>query len=118
MSFLQTPCYSSLAHTLSDVQMIRKTINIYISKEIFVFFLLGLVVVTFVLVVQNILRIMESTLGSGVGFWDFLRLCYYILPPFVSFSIPMAILVAILIGLGRLSADVQLLLEQYQKLLG
>lgn len=109
LSFLQTPCYSSLGHTLSDMRMIRKTLNIYIAKEILVFFLLGLVVVTFVLVVQNILRIMESTLGSGVGFWDFLKLCYYILPPFVSFSIPMAILVAILIALGRLSADGEIL---------
>lgn len=89
--------------------MIRKTLNLYLAKEILVFFVLGLVVVTFVLVVQNILRIMETTLGAGVGFWDFLRLCYYILPPFVSFSIPMALLVAILIGLGRLSADGEIL---------
>ncbi|MFQ5457285.1 MAG: LptF/LptG family permease [Myxococcota bacterium] len=89
--------------------MIRKTLNLYLAKEILVFFVLGLVVVTFVLVVQNILRIMETTLGAGVGFWEFLKLCYYILPPFVSFSIPMALLVAILIGLGRLSADGEIL---------
>lgn len=89
--------------------MIRKTLNLYLAKEILVFFFLGIVVVTFVLVVQNILRIMESSLGAGVGLWDFLRLCYYILPPFVSFSIPMALLVAILIGLGRLSADGEVL---------
>jgi lipopolysaccharide export system permease protein len=81
----------------------RKTLNIYILKEILTFFLLGLVVVTFVLVVQNLLRIMETTLSAGVGLWDFLKLCYYILPPFVSFSIP------ILIGLGRLSADGEVL---------
>jgi len=89
--------------------MMRKTLNFYITKEILVFFFLGLVVVTFVLVVQNILRILETSLGAGVGLWDFLRLCYYILPPFVSFSIPMALLVAILIGLGRLSADGEVL---------
>jgi lipopolysaccharide export system permease protein len=87
----------------------RRTLNIYILKEILTFFFLGLVVVTFVLVVQNLLRIMETTLSAGVGFWDFLKLCYYILPPFVSFSIPMALLVAILIGLGRLSADGEVL---------
>jgi len=89
--------------------MMRKTLNFYIAKEILVFFFLGLVVVTFVLVVQNILRILETSLGAGVGVWDFLKLCYYILPPFVSFSIPMALLVAILIGLGRLSADGEVL---------
>jgi lipopolysaccharide export system permease protein len=89
--------------------MMRKTLNFYLTKEILVFFFLGLVVVTFVLVVQNILRVMETSLGAGVGLWDFLKLCYYILPPFVSFSIPMALLVAILIGLGRLSADGEVL---------
>ena len=81
----------------------------YIFREITTFFLLGLVVVTFVLVVQNLLRVIETTLNAGIGFGDVLRLCYYILPPFFSFSIPMALLVAILLGLGRLSSDGEML---------
>jgi lipopolysaccharide export system permease protein len=81
----------------------------YIFKEITGFFLLGLVVVTFVLVVQNLLRVIETTLSAGIGLGDVARLCYYILPPFFSFSIPMALLVAILLGLGRLSSDGEML---------
>jgi lipopolysaccharide export system permease protein len=86
-----------------------RLIDRYILKEITGFFLLGLVVVTFVLVVQNLLRVIETTLSAGVGFVDVLRLCYYILPPFFSFSIPMALLVAILLGFGRLSGDGEML---------
>ena len=53
----------------------RRILNLYILKEILVFFTLGLVVVTFVLVVQNLLRVMETTLTAGVGIFDFLKLC-------------------------------------------
>ncbi len=81
----------------------------YMLIEITAFFLLGLVVVTFVLVVQNLLRVIETTLSAGIGLGDVVRLCYYILPPFFSFSIPMALLVAILLGLGRLSSDGEML---------
>jgi len=87
----------------------RKILSRYILKEITAFFLLGLVVVTFVLVVQNLLRVIETTLSAGIGLLDVAKLCYYILPPFFSFSIPMALLVAILLGLGRLSADGEML---------
>jgi len=87
----------------------RKILTRYILKEITSFFLLGLLVVTFVLVVQNLLRVIETTLNAGVGLGDVAKLCYYILPPFFSFSIPMALLVAILLGLGRLSADGEML---------
>ncbi len=87
----------------------RKILTRYILKEITSFFLLGLLVVTFVLVVQNLLRVIETTLNAGVGLGDVARLCYYILPPFFSFSIPMALLVAILLGLGRLSSDGEML---------
>ena len=86
-----------------------KILSRYILKEITTFFLLGLVVLTFVLVVQNLLRIIETTLSAGVGLTEALKVCYYILPPFFSFSIPMALLLAILLGLGRLSGDGEVL---------
>ncbi len=87
----------------------RKILSRYILREITTFFLLGLVVLTFVLVVQNLLRIIETTLSAGVGLTEALKVCYYILPPFFSFSIPMALLLAILLGLGRLSGDGEVL---------
>jgi LPS export ABC transporter permease LptF/LPS export ABC transporter permease LptG len=77
----------------------------YICREVFSHSLLGLAIFTFVFFVPQLVRLMELIVrhSSGVGSIGLLFLCS--LTPVLAFTLPMATLVGVLIGLGRLSAD-------------
>ena len=77
----------------------------YISREVASHALLGLAVFTFVFFVPQLVRLMDLVVrhSGGIGTVTLLFLCT--LPPALTFTIPMAVLVGVLIGLGRLSAD-------------
>jgi len=66
---------------------------------------LGLAVFTFVFFVPQLVRLMDLIVRhpGGIGTVALLFLCS--LPPVLGFTLPMAMLVGVLIGLGRLSAD-------------
>ena len=77
----------------------------YIVREIFRHAFLGLVVFTFVFFVPQLVRLMALLVrhtGSG-GQIATLFLCIF--PAVFTFTIPMAILIGVLLGLGRMSAD-------------
>jgi lipopolysaccharide export LptBFGC system permease protein LptF len=70
---------------------------------------LGLIVFTFVLFVPQLVRLMELLVrhsGSGA---QIARLFLYIVPGVLIFTIPMAVLVGVLLGLGRMSADSEII---------
>ncbi|HXW62138.1 MAG TPA: LptF/LptG family permease [Candidatus Acidoferrales bacterium] len=77
----------------------------YVAREVVSHAALGLVVFTFVFFVPQLVRLMELIVrhSSGIGSITLLFLCT--LPPVLGFTLPMAVLVGVLIGLGRLSAD-------------
>ncbi|PKN04519.1 MAG: LPS export ABC transporter permease LptF [Deltaproteobacteria bacterium HGW-Deltaproteobacteria-9] len=83
----------------------RKTINIYILREIAVPFIMVLFVLTFVLLMGRILQLMDLMVNKGIGFIDIAIFIILLMPSFLMFTIPISLLVAILIGLGRLSGD-------------
>ncbi|HMI51591.1 MAG TPA: LptF/LptG family permease, partial [Candidatus Saccharimonadales bacterium] len=81
----------------------------YIVREVFRHTLLGLVVFTFVLFVPQLVRLMELFVrhsGSGSQIFT-LFLC--LLPQTLTFTIPMGILVGVLLGLGRMAADSEII---------
>jgi lipopolysaccharide export system permease protein len=81
----------------------------YIVREIFRHAFLGLVVFTFVLFVPQLVRLMELLVrhsGSGA---QIAKLFLYIFPGVLIFTIPMAVLVGVLLGLGRMSADSEII---------
>jgi len=80
-------------------------ISRYIFKEIAYPFIIILFVLTFVLLMGKILQIMDLMVNKGINLLDIARLIVYLLPSFMLFTIPIALLIAILIALGRLSAD-------------
>lgn len=82
-----------------------KIIDRYIVKEITIPFLMGLVIFTFVLLMNQILRLTELIVNRGVSILVVLKLFLYILPSFLVVTIPMALLLATLMAFGRLSAD-------------
>jgi LPS export ABC transporter permease LptG/LPS export ABC transporter permease LptF len=79
-----------------------------IFREVFFPSLLGLLLFTFILFIRdmgNLLRmIVSSTASAGlIG-----KLCLLLLPNIFMFTTPMAVLLGVLVGLGRLSADSEL----------
>ncbi len=77
----------------------------YIFKEIAFPFILILFVLTFVLLMGKILQIMDLMVNKGIRVFDILHLIVLIMPYFMMFTIPIALLVAILIAMGRFSQD-------------
>jgi LPS export ABC transporter permease LptF/LPS export ABC transporter permease LptG len=77
----------------------------YIGREVASHAALGLAIFTFVFFVPQLVHLMELVVrhSGGVGTVSLLFLCT--LPPVLVFTIPMAVLVGVLIGLGRLSSD-------------
>src|SRR3984885_4047509 len=77
----------------------------YICREVASHTILGLVVFTFVFFVPQLVHLMDLIVrhSGGAGTVTLLFLCT--LPPVLIFTIPMAVLVGVLIGLGRLSSD-------------
>ena len=77
----------------------------YIGREVTSHAILGLAIFTFVFFVPQLVRLMDLIVrhSGGGGTVALLFLCT--LPPALIFTIPMAVLVGVLIGLGRLSSD-------------
>ena len=83
----------------------QKTITKYLLLELISPFGLGLLIFTFVLFMQQVLRLIELVINKGVGVSVVLRMIAYIMPSFLVMTIPMAVLVATLSAFGRLSTD-------------
>jgi len=83
----------------------RKIISKYIFKETSGVFFIILFVLTFVLVMGNILQIMDLYVNKGIRFFSILKLFLYLLPSLLVFTVPISLLIAVLIAMGRFSAD-------------
>jgi lipopolysaccharide export system permease protein len=82
-----------------------KIISRYIFKEIASLFFIILFVLTFVLLMGNILQMMDLMVNKGISFFSIAKLILFLLPNLLMFTIPIALLVSTLIAMGRFSAD-------------
>lgn len=83
----------------------RRLINRYILKEITIIFCMIVFVLTFVLLMGKILQLMDLMINKGISFTIIAQMTLFLMPSFLIFSIPISLLIAILIGIGRLSGD-------------
>jgi len=83
----------------------KRTISFYLTKEIMGPFFVGLLIFTFIFLMNSILRLTELVVNKGVKLIDILKLILYAMPSFLVFTVPMALLMAVLAALGRLSGD-------------
>jgi len=81
----------------------------YLLKEIFPPFFIGLLVSSFVLLMNQILLLSDLFISKGVTFQATLRILIYLLPSVLAFTIPMAVLMGFLGGLSRLSSDSEIM---------
>lgn len=84
------------------------TADRYLLREIAAPFGVSLGVVTVLVFVFQGRKLAASTLGLGLGLDDVLVIFVSVLPPFLVLAVPLALLLSVLIGLGRLRADREL----------
>ncbi|MBU4305179.1 MAG: LptF/LptG family permease [Candidatus Omnitrophica bacterium] len=77
----------------------------HVIKEWFSLFLLSLIVISFVLVMGNIIKLVELIITKGVEGFVVLKLFLYLLPSLLVFSIPISILSASLLSFGRMAYE-------------
>jgi lipopolysaccharide export system permease protein len=82
-----------------------KILDRYLVREIIIPLCLGLLVLTFVLMMPPILKDAEKLIAKGVAWQPIIRALLTLVPQALCITIPMAVLLGILVGLGRLSAD-------------
>jgi LPS export ABC transporter permease LptG/LPS export ABC transporter permease LptF len=82
-----------------------RTLDRYIIREILPPFVLVLLIFTFLLVLPPLMTYLENLLAKGVSWPTAARIILTLVPQALGLTIPMALLVGLLIGLGRLSAD-------------
>ncbi len=82
-----------------------RLISRYILKEIAIAFAMIVFILTFVLLMGKILQLMDLMINKGISFTTIAQMTLFLMPSFLIFSIPISLLIAILIGLGRLSGD-------------
>jgi LPS export ABC transporter permease LptF/LPS export ABC transporter permease LptG len=86
-----------------------RIIDRYICREVFSHALLGLAVFTFVFFVPQLVRLMELLVRHSTTPGSVALLFLTTFPGVLTFTLPMAVLVGVLIGLGRMSADSELI---------
>ena len=77
----------------------------YITRELVLPSLLGLVVFTFLLMIQPLGDYSEQLIAKGVSWGVVVRVLGTLVPQALAVTIPIALLIGLLIGLGRLSSD-------------
>jgi len=77
----------------------------YVIREVLAPFALALSLFTFILLVDPLMKEAQRLIEKGVGAVTILRILATLLPQALGITIPVALLVGLLIGLGRLSAD-------------
>jgi lipopolysaccharide export system permease protein len=82
-----------------------KIIDRYIIKELLPPFVLGLLLFTFILLINKIFKLAELIVNKGVPLFEVVKLVSYIMPSLLTLTIPMAMLLAALVAFGRLSTD-------------
>ncbi|HPQ44799.1 MAG TPA: LPS export ABC transporter permease LptF [Syntrophales bacterium] len=84
-------------------------INRYILKEISLSFFMIIFILTFSLLMGRILQLMDLMINKGILLSDIARIVFYLMPSMLIITIPVSLLISILMGLGRLSVDNELI---------
>jgi lipopolysaccharide export system permease protein len=85
-----------------------KIIDRYVAREVAAPFALGVLLLTFVLVSGRLLKLTEMVVNRGVTLSDVLKLIGFLMPAFLELTFPMAVLLGVLMGFGRMSGDREL----------
>jgi len=82
-----------------------RILRTYVLKELLGPFILSLIVLTFVLLMGNIVKLAELVINKGVNILDVGKLLLFLIPYLLSYTLPMSVLTGLLLAMGRLSHD-------------
>jgi lipopolysaccharide export system permease protein len=86
-----------------------KIIDGYVAREVLGPFGLGVLLLTFALVTARLLKLTEMVVNHGVTLSAVISLIGFIMPAFLELTFPMAVLLGVLMGFGRMSGDRELI---------
>jgi lipopolysaccharide export system permease protein len=86
-----------------------KIIDNYVAREVLGPFGLGVLLLTFALVTARLLKLTEMVVNHGVSVSAVASLIGFIMPAFLELTFPMAVLLGVLMGFGRMSGDRELI---------
>jgi LPS export ABC transporter permease LptF/LPS export ABC transporter permease LptG len=86
-----------------------RLIDRYICRQVFSHALLGLAIFSFVFFVPQLVRLMDLVVRHSASWSELGILFLCTLPGIFGFTLPMGVLVGVLIALGRMSADSELI---------
>ncbi len=81
-----------------------KILNWYVLRGFLVAFFMAIAILTFGLTGANLIKVIDY-LSRGISLWTFCKFTAYILPNILTFTVPWAVMVAVMLVFGRLSAD-------------
>ncbi len=82
-----------------------KILRNYLLKEFFSALFLALGVLTFVMLLGNLIKITELVINKGVDIYNVSKLFLFMTPYLLTYTLPIAALTATLLSFGRLSSD-------------
>lgn len=80
-------------------------LSIYVATEILAPFFASFLILNAILFLGRVVPLLDSIFSFGVSAADFLRLCAYLLPRLMLFSIPMASMIAVILAVSRMASD-------------
>lgn len=86
-----------------------KTIDRYILRETCTPVALSLCVITLALLVVNLLKLADLVVNHGARFGEVLGLIGCLLPTLIEQTLPVAVLIGVLLGVGRMSGEQELI---------
>lgn len=82
-----------------------KILREYFLKEFIGPLFMALAVLTFVMIVGNLVKIADLVIRKGVDIYTVGKLFLFMMPYLLTYTLPIAVLTAIFLSLGRLSSD-------------
>ncbi|HEY9157552.1 LPS export ABC transporter permease LptF [Candidatus Binatus sp.] len=80
-------------------------IDRYVAREVLGPFAVDVGLLTFALVTGKLLKLMDMVVNHGVSLGEVMGIIGYIMPAFLELTFPMAVLLGVLMGFGRMSSD-------------
>jgi lipopolysaccharide export system permease protein len=80
-----------------------------VAREVLAPFAVGVGLLTFALVTGRLLKLSDMVVNHGVSLGEVMRIIGYIMPAFLELTFPMAVLLGVLMGFGRMSSDQEMI---------
>jgi len=81
-----------------------KTLNWYVTRGFLLAFFMAIAILTFGMTGANLVKVLDYV-SQGISFWTFAEFTMCILPIVLTFTVPWAVMVAVMLVFGRMSAD-------------